>query len=333
MRSALTVIAVGAAAMTIAAPLRAEERPAARLVYLRGKNTESCPPESAVREAVGVRLGYDPFSSYAASTMFAEIAATEGGFTASLKLVDPDSSVRGDRVLRVQGRCAELIDAIALTMSLAIDPMSATREGPVPGLPPAEKEVAVPAAAAPPDPGPAPSPDAPAERPAPPAERVRLSAALGPLVSLGTAPGAALGAALEARAELGRWFVGLGGRADLSSSAPAAGLGRVASSLVAGSLGVGAREGWISAGAAAYLGRLSASGLELREPREQDALFLAAGVRVGVAIPLSARVEARGHVELLANLLRHTLAISGSQAYEYPVGSGNAALAIAVRFL
>ncbi len=42
-------------------------------MYRRGQGAERCPDEPAVREAVKVRLGYDPFRSEAARTVTATI--------------------------------------------------------------------------------------------------------------------------------------------------------------------------------------------------------------------------------------------------------------------
>ena len=137
--------------------------PSARFVFLRGPGTDSCPSDADVRQAVQTRLGYEPFSSYAPSTMFAEVSAVNGGFTANLRLADAENAVHGARQLHVQGRCADLMDAMALTISLAIDPMSVTRSGPPEDAPPAERSVDTSLAARGSDAAPA---DAHAEEPA-----------------------------------------------------------------------------------------------------------------------------------------------------------------------
>ncbi|MBX3208925.1 MAG: hypothetical protein KF764_28090 [Labilithrix sp.] len=316
----------------------ARAEPSARFVYLRGKGTETCPSESEVREAVQVRLGYDPFSTYAASTMFAEVASTSGGYTASLKLVDGDNAVRGDRTLKVLGDCAALMDAMALTISIAIDPMSVTRSGPPPGTPPTEKTVdptpSIVETEIRPEPANAAAADRAAGAPTSSAEGTSPMAfvSLGPLASLGSAPALSMGASLGVDAQLG-WFVaGLEGRADLPSSAAAEGLGRVESSLLAATVFGGVREGLFSAGLVGTMGRLAATSSDVARSREESATFLAAGLRIGVAVPLSRRIEARARAEALANLLRHKLEISGREAFEYPIASGNVSLAIAARF-
>lgn len=317
----------------------ARAEPSARFVYLRGKGTQTCPSESEVREAVQVRLGYDPFSTYAASTMFAEVASTSGGYTASLKLVDGDNAVRGDRTLKVLGECADLMDAMALTISIAIDPMSVTRTGPPPGIPPTEKTV---------DPTPSVvesevrtepvnggAAEGSARAPSTSAEGTSPMAfvSLGPLTSLGSAPALSVGVSVGVEGQLGWIVAGLEGRADLPSSAAVEGLGRVESSLLAGTVFGGVREGLLSAGVVGTMGRLAATSSDVARSREESALFLATGLRIGVAVPLSRSIEARARAEALANLLRHKLEISGREAFEYPIASGNVSLGIAARFL
>jgi hypothetical protein len=323
-----------ATAMTGAKAASAE--PAARFVYLRGHDTDGCPAESDVRVAVQTRLGYDPFSTYAASTMFVEVTRDASGYAANLKLVDAESSVKGDRTLHVQGRCAELMDAMALTISIAIDPMSVTRNGPPPDAPPQEKPVDATTSPIetplPPPPEPAREQPSTASATAPP---LQIFAMLGPVASLGAAPTLAIGGLVGADAKLGRFVFGIEGRADLPASAESdavAGV-HVKSSLLAGSLFGGMREGPFFAAAVASVGRFAATANgSLATERERDALFLAAGLRVGAALELSKRFEARMWAEALANLQRHTLTVSGQTAYEYPIASGTLAVSVAYRF-
>ncbi|MGH7434358.1 MAG: hypothetical protein ACRENE_01645, partial [Polyangiaceae bacterium] len=90
----------------------------ARLVYVRGPGAEQCPGEPAVRAAVSVRLGYDPFFAWAHDTLFAEITRTEGTFHVELKLVDDSNMLRGARQIAMAGSdCSAAIDAAGLTIS------------------------------------------------------------------------------------------------------------------------------------------------------------------------------------------------------------------------
>ncbi|MFO0677084.1 MAG: hypothetical protein U0169_11140 [Polyangiaceae bacterium] len=102
--------------------------PAARLVYVRGSGAESCPDEDELRRAVATRLGYDPFFPTASSTLIADVERAKGRFVAHIKLVGDDDVTRGARRLEHGGpSCADMIDTMALSISIAIDPESLTR--------------------------------------------------------------------------------------------------------------------------------------------------------------------------------------------------------------
>jgi hypothetical protein len=304
--------------------------PAARLVFTRGAGTESCPSEAQVREAVRDRLGYDPFNSYAASTMLVEVTAN-GGYRAHLKLVDQDNGVHGDRVLEAKTDCGELMNAMALTISIAIDPESVTRTGPPEGSPPVERPVSnLPSLSNGPE-APPPEDPEPVRKEAKPTEPMKLAVALSPLISVGSAPGVAFGGALGVDAQRGWLVLGVEGRLDAPASRDVS-LGRVESWLVAGSLFAGVRVSWFYAAAVGSLGRLAATSEDVAASRDSSALYAGAGARVGVGIPLSERLELRGRLEFLATLVRHRLEISQEKAYEYPVASGNVGIGLAYRF-
>lgn len=323
----------------------AHAAPSARFIYVRGKGTETCPSETDVREAVRARLGYEPFSIFATSTMFAEVTSAKGGFVANLKLVDAGNTVRGDRVLEVRGDCAELMDAMALTISIAIDPKSIMRDDKgslassdaTPAQAPASDEPPVPQgpaiAAPPPMADPASEPTAPATAAAKLDERPTRAAfvSLGPLVSLGSAPSLSVGGTFGIEGRIGRLAGGIEGRADLPSSASADGLSRVESSLRAGTLFAGVREGAFFATGVILVGQISATSTGVTEPKDSAALVAATGARAGVAVPLTDRLEARVRGEVLANLTRHTLELDGRKAFEYPAALGSVSVGVALR--
>jgi hypothetical protein len=201
--------------------------PSARLVYLRNAGAESCPDEMSVRGAVAARLGYDPFFPSAQETMFIEVSRDREGYRARVKLVAGDNKVRGTRELSQAGEsCSGIIDALALSMSIAIDPDSLTR------APTAELE-----AAASPSPSPPPvmpaaeTAAAPAAKTAPtavgadevparpsPRERPAVELWLAPAVWLSSGPASAVGGELGARLRWSHVSVGLSGRGDPPSS-------------------------------------------------------------------------------------------------------------------
>ena len=364
IRKGIVVFGVASAMLTESAA--ADAAPGARFIYIRGKGAETCPSETEVRDAVRVRLGYEVFSIFATSTMFTEVSAIKGGFTANLKLVDASNTVRGDRVLVVRGNCAELMDAMALTISIAIDPMSVTRGESTSKAAPETTSAATSSTStetqmegagndAPRLTTPSPTTDggSPALRGTEPGSESLAGAespandgvgdrdgavskaafvAVGPLVGIGSAPTLSVGGAFGVDGHLGRVAGGLEARADLASSAAANGAsGRMQGSLLAGTLFAGIRQGPLFAGGVLLRGQVSATGTGVEQAREPTALLAATGVRVGVAVPLSERVEARARVEGLANLTRHTLELDGREVFEYPPAFASVSVGIAMR--
>lgn len=97
----------------------------ARLVYVRGPGAERCPTEKEVRAAVRARLGYDPFFPWARETLVVEVTGARRGFRVQLQLIGEANQLEGAREMSVrQPDCAAAVDALALTISLTIDPAS-----------------------------------------------------------------------------------------------------------------------------------------------------------------------------------------------------------------
>ncbi len=95
----------------------------ARLVYSRTADAVQCPDESTLRDAVAARLGYDPFVAYSARTMVVEIRAAGASLKARVYLVEADDVAGGVRDLSSSSLdCKELTSAVALAISIAIDP-------------------------------------------------------------------------------------------------------------------------------------------------------------------------------------------------------------------
>src|SRR5262249_3940922 len=136
--------------------------------------------------------------------------------------------------------CGELASAMELAISIAIDPMSASR----------------PAAPAPaPTPAPTPSPPPERERPKPVSVTpTTFHASAGMIGTFGSAPGPALGVTLEGGARRGAVSLSLEGRVDVPASESLS-MGEVSGSLLVGSLvpclhrGVFAGCGLITGGA------------------------------------------------------------------------------------
>jgi hypothetical protein len=323
---ALALLAVAAGAR------EASAAPTARLVYLRGPGAESCPGEGELRDAVAARLGYDPFATFSLDTLFAEIDKDGTGFVARVKLVAHDSSVRGARSIRGTGECSDLVASLALTISIAIDPLAFTRNGRPEGLPPEERPVQP----IPDDPDarpviPDPPPEPPSATPEP-APRVRVALGAGALGSTGAAPAPAFGFLVFGRMRYRDASLVLEGRADLASSADAVGPGRVSSSLLALTLLPCGHAGWFFGCARGSIGSISAEGLDIAAPGASSALWGAFGARLGLEIPLSEIFALRIHVDGDIVATRYRLRFGEREAFRYPAVAGDLGVGLVANF-
>jgi hypothetical protein len=110
-----------AAGLLSARSAHAEEK--ARLVYARGAGTAGCPAEIELRLSVVARLGYDPFSPQASRVVLARIERRRAVLVGVVELVNDAGLSSGRRELSApKRRCDELARAMALSISLTIDP-------------------------------------------------------------------------------------------------------------------------------------------------------------------------------------------------------------------
>jgi hypothetical protein len=330
-----------AAALALAgialASREAQAAPSARLVYLRDAEASSCPDESAVRAAVAARLGYDPFMAFAPSTMFAEIRREGADYKGFVKLVDPNNVVRGARELVHTGEpCSELVDAMALSMSIAIDPLSLAGPRPKSDEPPIEPPAEEPT----PEPKPAPPPPSPARAPQDrvglvearePSPAVHLALGLGPALSLGTAPAPAVGARVGAFVSRGSVGLFVEAHGDLEASRAIA-RGRVSTRLVEGQLGVCYQyRAFFGCGTASF-GALSASAEGITAPRTDVGAHASLGARAGLEVELSPPLYLRVQLDGAAVLTPHTLTVDGEEVSSLSAFAASASSLFAVRF-
>lgn len=314
--------------------------PSARLVYLRDAGAEDCPDEGAVRAAVASRLGYDPFFPQARATLFAELKRKKSTYTARIKLVDEQNVVRGARELSHSGpHCADLIDTMALSISVAIDPKSLL-DGRQPAepqevsasseplaVPPVAEATPVPTVTSQPARPASPPPDAPP--PTPPAHTSMIVSIAGAGWG-GAAPAPNVGVLGGIGLRFGRVDVMVEGRADLPAATEVR-LGTVRTSFLGGTLVPCGRLGIVFGCGIATLGQLSAEARGLAIPRSDDALYSFVGLRLGVGVPMSSRIDLRVQSDVLYALTPRTLLIDGQSAYAMPRASVGIALGAAVR--
>jgi hypothetical protein len=302
--------------------------PAARLVYARSVDASSCPDEVALRNAVAARLGYDPFFPWARQTVVVQVWREGGRYRARLQLVDDAGLAHGTRGLSSEQKtCAELFDAAALAISIAMDSLPKTEPASDPQPPAPASPVPVPADI-PTPPSPAP-PEAPPE---PPAEKVPLRVRIGidGLASLGFEPALSEGLALSAGVRAGALSGDLEVRVDASASASStSGPGEVAARAVQAAAVPCDHVGELSLCAVAAVGVLDASSAGITDPRTASAVFVAAGPRVGFEWPLSRVFSLRVHLDALFDLRRPTLEIGGAPAWAAPIVAGTVGAGVA----
>jgi hypothetical protein len=109
-----------------------------RLVVTRQQSAAECPDEQALRDAVGARLGYEPFAADASSLVVVAFRREGATLRATVQLQDAAGVVQGERTLSsAHGDCDELAATTALTISILLDPRSA---GAPPGPPLPERK-------------------------------------------------------------------------------------------------------------------------------------------------------------------------------------------------
>jgi hypothetical protein len=292
--------------------LPAKSEPAGRLSYERGPGADHCPEEAALRRAVAARLGEDPFDSTLSRTFRLAIASDGVRLRGSVELV-VDGVAEGRRELTADpDACAELVDAMALAVSLTINPNLVVTEAP-----PSQ-----------PEPPPQAEPEAPlvpvtlatTNRP-PPKDELRparprtdsrgpaLGVAVGALAhgAVGTGPGVAAGASALVRAGTERFQLGLEGRVDALSRAGIGRNGTVHSTLAAAVIAPCARLAPLSGCPLLLVGSLFARSRGVAVERSDRGFFAAAGGRAAVSAPLARALLLEARVDVLYALTPLTI--------------------------
>jgi hypothetical protein len=321
--AALGGIAFGLAALSSAAPLQAT--PSARLVYARAPDVQGCPGEMELRLGVVHRLGYDPFEPGARLTVLALIENSGIELVGSVELIGEDGVSEGRRRLASPAdRCTDLVRAMALSASLALDQRRdadavAGRSASEPARvePPS---VNLGTYASPHELPPDERANADAREPA----RAQMGLGAGGQLTAGAAPAAAPGFSLAATARYGAFRLDAEVRADAVVSASLPRLGpdaRLETSLAMGSLSPCLQLGRAFACALVSLGALSVEARGITQPARDHGLYSAAGGRLGIGVPLSARFSLDLHAEAVMQLARPAVAIDASSVWRQPLAA------------
>jgi hypothetical protein len=304
-RAVLALTCAGCALFSVA-PVYAT--PTAQLSYARAEGAESCPTTAELRKAISDRLGYDPVDPGSPQIITVIVERVHDGFRARVELIS-DGSSQGLRELSAHGTCAELVSAMALSVSIAIDPEHMVQGAAVPA--PISESAASgvqPSAnvATPPSP---PAKVTPPQRSAdqtativptlgtrPSDERAELRGerlvlpidySLGAFAELssGVSPGTAAGASLQLRGRHGPFSIALQARLGIPSGIDAPEAGRVRSGLLAVVLAPCAHWGPGFGCALGVFGEVWAGATGVSDPRTDLAVYSALGGRLGLDWP------------------------------------------------
>jgi hypothetical protein len=313
-------------ALLAAAPAAADVP--TRLVYVRTPEAAVCPDQAALQKAVEARLGHDPFSIWGENTVIATVSAHGTELRARAEFVDGAGVMRGSR--DVVGRatdCDELILALALAISITLDPMQATAMPAEQGL---ETRVE-PEPVAPPQPAPAQSADHEKVRRGPRQPNTPLknssssswSAHAGVFGSAGAVPSIASGARLGLRFERQAFSGGI----ELAASWPSSkSLGEDRSvnvsifvanvfpciTLVRGLFGC----------ALGSFGVFRAHGEGVTDPRSETLGYAAVGGRLALELPVGTRWSFSSQADLLGTLTRPDFTLNQASVWRpFPVSA------------
>jgi hypothetical protein len=311
----------------------------------------SCPDQTALKDAVVKRLGYDPFFPAARQTIVVEITDESATLHAQMHLIDENGIIRGSRDLHERAEhCDELVASLALAISIALDPSAMLSEKPEPT---ARQDAA---AAAPPDTGtnadktagesaePEPPPAASArvpaaKHPAPPQKNqptdetstthIGLRAAafsafdVAPAPALGWKGGVSL---RERRFELVAEFADqLPVSRDLTK-------GSVRASVLAGTAAACFSQAQFAGCALTSVGSFRSEGLLVSIPHRQGSLYVALGARVEYLPTLMGRLHLLFNLDVTRNVTPLSLRTAGQEVWKTPILSLAAGLGLEAIF-
>lgn len=287
-----------------------------KLVYVRAGDASDCADEEELRDAVKARLGFDPFSKSAPTTIEVHVERKAEQLTSLVRIMSDGPPL--ERSLTSSGKdCTELSQAIALAVALAIDPLSTAPKAapaptPVPGLPAVVMVAPTP-----------PNEEKPVE------VQGLLQASL--LGAVGSEPGPTAGLAFGGGLRLAKFSAWLEARADLPGSL-AVDTGRVRANLLAASLLPCLHLGVFRGCVLMQAGVLRAEGDQLIDAKQLVFPHLALGARLGAEWPSTGRWAVVGQLDLAAPLIRTSLKVNDRTAWSSAPLSASLGLGGLVRF-
>jgi hypothetical protein len=106
-----------------------------RLAYTKDAKADRCPSRQGIQNTIVARLGYNPFSPTGSGKISLHIQGLGSGLSAHIVYYNDNDQITGERRLPMAtGLCADLVTAVALTISLALGPESRARSVPRPRI-------------------------------------------------------------------------------------------------------------------------------------------------------------------------------------------------------
>ena len=349
IRLSLALLAPAVLVLPTVAAADPVARATVRLTYEQAPGPQNCPTEAEFRTLVAVRLGYDPFRDDGAAALTVKIGGTAKTASASMQLTGangPASSGTRTRTLS-DPRCTSLMEALASTVAIALDPTAVPTAPkppePKPEPPKPEPPKPEPKPEAPkPEPKPEPMPEAP--KPAAKGVPWSFSVTGAGTATFGQAPAFLLGGRLGVRVDHGPLRLGLEGGGGTQTApvtfADRRGAPAVEASLLRGNLLACALvpllrgRAQLATCAVGSLGSLQVRARNVDVPRLRTPIAAAAAGRAQLEVGLLFAHDAGGGearrpvfgvevgAELGANVVRTNLIVNGDVIWTAPILQG-----------
>ena len=304
----------------------ARPAPAVRFLYERAASAADCPDKEIVLDAIRARLGFDPFREPPEIVIRASVSRANDALSATITSSEGRGKDSERRLVSRYADCSELASAMELALSIAIDPLSISREAPPPGHAPPPAAVVM--VAPPPAPALTIPPPVAVEPPSPPKFLVASRGATGSVKAL-LSPSVGLLVGFGLASE--QWSVSLEGRADLPSSRDVGG-GTVKLSALAATIAPCLHHHWF-AGCALVSGiALRGSGQNLDSASRVTTSGFALGARAAAEVPSARTWAVRVHLDVTSPLTRTTLKVGGDPFWTSPAVAVALGLAGVVKF-
>jgi hypothetical protein len=300
-----------------------------------------CLGEAGLRAKVTDRLGADPFQDPPDLELQVSQRRVAGGYRAVLERRDGAGNLVGSQQLTAPGTdCSELSDALALALSIAIDPLILTRSPGhvevkvVPWPRPETADAPAPVSAVPPASAPEEAPPTvqQVDATSPSREPLDLRLGIGGVGVLGLTPSPAAGLELQGEIHKSRYSLAIAGEATTIAGQTADSTGTVQAAFFGGAIMPCIH--WRSFG---FCGRVAAGADVSSSSNLPDAvgtkntLYLGVGARVFADVPLTPAFSIRPLVTAEVPLVRTALEVGTATLWQTSPVAGSAGLQVVAR--